>query len=109
MAGPVFSIPYDFDMSGIINTRYSTVNENLPIPGVTARLYRGRCVPEEQLQRTLQAFRDRREAIYGLYRDQEGLDERVLDRSLDYLDDFYEIVNDDGKVQGDIVRDCRRI
>ena len=46
MAGPVFSIPYDFDMSGVINTRYSRVNKELPIRNVRQRLFRGRCCRE---------------------------------------------------------------
>jgi hypothetical protein len=109
MAGPVFSVPYDFDMSGIINTRYAVVNPAFDTRSVTQRLFRGRCVPPELMERTLQVFRDRRDALYELYRGQPQLDEGVLERSLDYLDSFYEIINDDGRVRRDIVEDCRRL
>ena len=109
MAGPVFSVPYDFDMSGIINTRYSQVAEGLPIRNVRQRLFRGRCVTPDQMARTIQVFKDQKDAVYTLYMDQPQLDEKVREKTIDYLDDFYEIINDDRKVQREIVRDCRRI
>jgi hypothetical protein len=109
MAGPVFSVPYDFDMSGIINTRYAVVNPLFDMRSVTQRLFRGRCVPPEVMERTLQVFRELREPVYALYRQQPHLDERVLERSLDYLDSFYDVINDEGKVRRDIRGDCRRL
>ncbi len=110
MAGPVFSVPYDFDMSGIINTRYSEVNrEMVPIRNVRQRFFRGRCVPPDQMARTLQVFNQHQDAIYALYAEQAQLDEKVREKTIEYLDDFYEIINDDKKVDREIVRDCRRI
>jgi hypothetical protein len=109
MAGPVFSVPYDFDMSGIINTRYAVVDPRFDQRSVTQRRFRGRCVSPDLMNRTLQRFRDKRDAIYALYREQPDLDEGVLERSLDYLDGFYEIINDEGKTERDILRDCRRL
>ncbi len=108
MSGPVFSVPYDFDMAGIVNTRYSQVSEALPIRNVRERLFRGRCVSPDQMARTLQTFQQHRDAIYALYMDQAQLDEKVRKKSIEYLDDFYEIIDDDRKVKREIVRDCRR-
>ncbi len=108
MAGPVFSVPYDFDMSGIINTRYSEVAEGLPIRNVRQRLFRGSCVPPDQMARTIQVFKEQKDAVYALYMDQPQLDEKVREKTIDYLDDFYEIINNDGRVNREIVRRCRR-
>ena len=110
MAGPVFSVPYDFDMSGIINTRYAEVNRDMvPIRNVRQRYFRGRCVPPEQMARTLQVFNEHKDAIYALYMEQAELDEKVREKTIEYLDDFYEIIDDDRKVDREIVRDCRNI
>lgn len=111
MAGPVFSVPYDFDMSGIIDTRYAVVNPKFRdrIRTVTQRLFRGRCVSPEVMDRTLRVFREKRDTIYALYREQAYLEERVLERSLEYVDEFYEIIDDDGKVRRSIVEDCRQL
>jgi hypothetical protein len=109
MAGPAFSVPYDFDMSGVINTRYSTVNERFSIRNVRQRLFRGRCVEKGLLQQALQLFNRHKDAIYTLYREQPQLDEEVLKKTIEYYDDFYEIINDERKTRREIEDRCRRI
>ncbi len=108
MMGPVFPIPYDFDFSGIVDTRYATPDESLGIRRVRQREYRGICRPREEIDATLLVFQEKKEAMYSLYRDQAGLEERTLERTIDYLDEFFEVIEDSGKVRGRIERDCRR-
>lgn len=108
MAGPVYSVPYDFDMSGLIDTRYSEVAENLPIRSVRQRLYRGICRPREVLMEGIQQFVEHREAVYALWKGQEGLDPKVLEETIEYLDEFYEVIEDEGKIEREIEDDCRR-
>ncbi len=109
LSGPVFSVPYDFDMSGVVNTRYAQVNEQFPIRTVRQRLFRGRCVEEGVLQQALQLFKQHKDAIYTLYREQPQLDEKVLENTIEYYDDFYEIINDERKTRREIEDDCRPI
>ena len=54
-------------------------------------------------------FNDRRSAIYHLWRGQEGLEERRLERTLEYFDEFYEIINDSGKTRREILLKCRQV
>jgi hypothetical protein len=107
MAGPVYSVPYDFDMSGLIDTRYSQVAEGLEIRSVRQRLYRGICRPREALMEAIQPYNEHRDAIYALWNGQEGLDPKVLEETIEYLDEFYEIINDDRKIEREIEDDCR--
>ena len=108
MIGPVFPIPYDFDFSGIVDTRYATPDPSLDIRRVRQRVYRGICRPREEIDATLRVFQEHKEAIYSLYREQAGLEDRTLERTIEYLDDFYEIIEDPGKVRSRIERRCRR-
>ena len=108
MIGPVFPIPYDFDFSGIVDARYATPDQSLGIRRVRQRKYRGICRPREEIDATLGIFQEKKEAIYSLYREQAGLEERTLERTIDYLDDFFEIIEDPGKVRSRLERDCRR-
>ncbi len=108
MAGPVISVPYDFDMSGIMNTRYSEVAPNLEIRNVRERLYRGRCMPRDVLMEGVGLFLEHRDRIYELYTSQSELDPKVLEKSVEYLDKFYEIVSDERKIEREIERDCRQ-
>lgn len=105
--GSAVPVPYDFDLSGAIHTRYATPNPKLGIRSVRTRLYRGTCKPESVLQRSLARFNARREAIYALYRSQGGLDPRRLEKALDYYDEFYATINDPRKVQRWFVEPCR--
>ena len=107
MAGPVYPVPYDFDMSGLIDARYSQVAEGLPIRSVSERLYRGMCRPREALMLAIQSYNEHRDAIYALWNEQTDLDPKVLEETIEYLDDFYEIINDDRKIEREIERDCR--
>jgi hypothetical protein len=107
VAGPVFPIPYDFDFSGVISARYAKPDVSLPIRNVRQRLYRGICRPQEELDAAIRAFNENRDAIYEMYRSQHALEEKVLKRSLEYYDKFYETVNDAGKMRRELVRNCR--
>lgn len=40
-SGTIYSVPYDFDYSGMVNAPYAVPMEGLPIEAVTARYYRG--------------------------------------------------------------------
>jgi hypothetical protein len=108
IAGPVFPVPYDFDFSGIVDTRYATPHPSLDTRSVRQRVYRGICRPREEIDETLRVFQEQKEAIHSLYREQAGLEERTLERSIEYLEEFFEIIEDPGKVRSRIERDCRR-
>ena len=47
--------------------------------------------------------------MYALYMEQAQLDEKVRKKTIEYLDDFYEIIDDDRKVEREIVDDCRHM
>lgn len=107
-AGPVFAVPYDFDLTGIISPRYAPKPPpNLGIRRLRDRLYRGVCKPEDVLQRTVALFNQKKDEIYAVYREQEGLDAKVRDEAIEYLDEFYEIINDQRKLDREITRRCR--
>jgi hypothetical protein len=112
MAGPVFSVPYDFDMAGLLNTRYANRLyrgnlEQLGIRNVRERLYRGFCQSESLLPAVLDLFNQKREEIYALYREQQGLEPKVLEKTLEYFDKFYEVINDEGKTKREFRDRCR--
>jgi len=105
--GPVYAVPYDFDWSGLVDARYARPDAKLGIRSVRQRLYRGICRSTEQLQATLQLFLARKDSVYALFRNQEGLEERELERALGYLDDFYEVISDPRRVKREMEDRCR--
>jgi len=98
-------LPYDFDQSGIINTRYSAPSELLPIRSVRQRLYRGFCMGNDHLDATIALFNEKRTAIEDLFRNRDEPSETK--KALTYLQDFYEIVNDPKQRQKKLVDVCQ--
>jgi hypothetical protein len=103
---PIVAIPYDFDQSGFVDAPYAAPNEKFRIRSVRQRLYRGRCVNNEYVEASLQRFRDRRDAIYTLVLEQEGLEPRARERMIRYINDFYELIDDPRDVERKIIKKC---
>ena len=111
--GPVFPVPYDFDITGIVNPGYADrvfvpQERGLGITRVRERVYRGLCSSAPHLPETFALFNAKKDAIYALYREQEGLNAGVLRRTLEYLDEFYRTINDPRAVDREITRKCRK-
>lgn len=105
--GRYVAIPYDFDSTGVIDPPYAAPHELLKIRSVRTRLYRGYCQAAPLLDETLELVDARRETIYGLFRAQAGLDEKTVDRSLEYFDDFYAVIDDPRRLDREIRQACR--
>jgi hypothetical protein len=110
--GPVFPVPYDFDVTGLVNPRYADrvfrpAQRDIGITRVRQRLFRGVCESERLWPETFRLFNERKDAIYGLFRGQAGLDPAVLRDMLAYLDEFYETINDARATREEITERCR--
>ena len=104
----IVPIAYDFDFAGAVNATYATPDPKLGIIGVRQRLYRGYCTEPEQVQKAIDVFNAKKDAIYALYRDDIGklLHGRTVRETLAYYDDFYRIINDRGVVKELIQNQC---
>jgi hypothetical protein len=107
--GLPMAVPYDFDWSGVVDAPYAHPDYRLPIHSVRDRLYRGYCRAPEELAPVLDLFNQKKEAIYDLYRNQEGLDPKMRDEALKYYDDFYKTINDKGDVRREFIDGCRKM
>lgn len=103
---PIIAIPYDYDQSGFVEAPYAVPNDFLGLRSVRQRLYRGRCVNNEHIETSLQKFRAHRADIYALVETQEGLDSGVRKRVVRYIDNFYEIIDDQKDLESRIVDRC---
>lgn len=106
-AGKIVPIPFDFDFAGIIDTHYAEPNPDLSLRDVRKRLYRGLCVSTGELPALASEFAERKEQIYSLYRQQPGLEPSWAQRTIDYLDEFYEVIADPNRMQSELVSKCR--
>ena len=104
----MLSVPYDFDVTGIVDAPYAVPNPRFKLRNVEQRLYRGRCYNNEHLETTLQLFRDRRQVIYDLLDTVPDLSGTSIKKVRRYLDEFYKTIDSPKRVDRDIVRKCLR-
>jgi len=99
-------VPYDFDFSGVINTRYSTPDPKLGLESVEERMYRGVCRSEVELEPVLEIFREKKDEIYTLYEEFPYLRDKVKRRTLNYFDDFYDTINNQRRAKAEFKDRC---
>jgi hypothetical protein len=88
--GFYFPVAYDFDFSGLVGSVYAVPDERLPIKTVKARLYRGPCRKLEELQPTIDRFREKKDSIYAIYTGSPHLEPGRAKNATEYLDGFFE-------------------
>src|SRR5919109_498961 len=81
-------VPYDFDWSGVISTRYAQPDTSLPIKSVRERIYAGYCGNAEEFEAIFARFRQQRAAIEALY-DLAPLERGHAERARRYYDEFF--------------------
>ncbi len=106
----IVPIPYDFDMSGLVNTSYAVVsainNKPLPISKVTDRLYRGFDRDDEILKQIRNEFLFYEKDIYALmdrYKDYFKYPKEFTECK-SYIQSFYKIIKDDKKFENRILK-----
>jgi hypothetical protein len=105
-AAPVPLI-YDFDWSGIIAAPYAKPAPQLGIENVDTRLYRGYCISESYLQNSRKKFMELKPQFEQLIAEFEFLEERRKEQVWKYIENFYEILENDKRFQNEVILKCR--
>ena len=98
-------VPYDFDWSGLVNAPYAIPAGSLR--NVKSRIYRNFCVTDAELQLALDEFRQNREKIYQTCMNVPFLSKKEIRKTLKYLDDFFDIIENPKKVESEMHQKCR--
>lgn len=102
-------VPYDFDLSGIVGTPYARPAEELQMHSVRQRRYRGYCLENmEDFESTFNFFNDLKEDIYNLYKNNPLLEDDYKKFTLNYLDEFYDIITDKKRSEQAFQYPCSR-
>jgi hypothetical protein len=103
---PLLAIPYDFDMSGFVNSPYAEPDDWLGIDNVRQRLYQGFCVNNDHVQASVSEFLRARDTLYALTENLQEMAPTVRKLVADYMDKFYETISDPQAVQREIIDRC---
>ena len=102
-----YVVPYDFDFSGFVNTDYAIPDEKLNITSVTQRLYRGFPRSIEEINEVLNLFKKQKDSIYFLINHFDLITPKSKKEIIDYLDDFFKLINNPAKVKDVFIRNAR--
>lgn len=104
--GAILAVPYDFDMSGIVDAVYATPNPKFELRSVQERLYRGRCENNQYLDTSKQAFVDQKQAVFDLVDDNEYFDNGTRKKNVRFINKFYDLIEKQKKFKAEIVDEC---
>ena len=93
-------IPYDFDMSGLVNAPYAIPARGLMIKSVTDRLYRGPCRNQERVDPYVANFVAKKDEIRALPETIPGMTKQTKEETRGYIDDFYRAIRTPKDVKG---------
>jgi hypothetical protein len=93
-------IPYDFDISGLVNPPYAIPARGLMLKSVSDRLYRGPCRRQEQVDPIVANFNAKKEIIRALPASIPGISRESRNEARSYLDSFYSSIDSTKDVRG---------
>jgi len=106
LAVPV-AVPYDFDHSGIVNAPYARPAEELQMSSIRERRYRGYCIQDmKPFEPVIALYNSLKKEIYSLYANCPLLDAKFKKSTVQFLDEFYETINDAKKWQKEFAYPC---
>jgi len=100
-------VPFDFDMSGLVHARYASPPSQIPIRDVRNRYFYGLCQPRNVLDEAIAHVQSKREEIMALYRNTAELNKELRSETIEYIEEYYELINDRQRVETEIVGRCR--
>ncbi len=104
-----YTVPYDFDHAGLVRAPYAHPAEELKLSSTLQRLYRGFCLEDMIAFKTvIRKYDSLRNDIYTVYNSSPLLDEKYVKKTIKYLDDFYDTLDDPHKLKREFQYPCQK-
>ena len=102
-------LPYDFDMTGWVDPSYGFGNPTLGLKSLTERRYRGFKRDVEVYNKVRSQFVETKDQITSLVSsfESEFDSKRQYDKMVNFMNDFFEIIEDDSKFKKRILDQAR--
>jgi len=102
----MYSVPYDFDLTGFVNAPHARPNPRFKLRSVRDRRYRGRCFNNSRIAASVEQFFVQREAIYSLIENQNLMTKVTRKKMVRFVDDFYKSLDSPKKITKELNNDC---
>lgn len=101
-----YYVPYDFDMSGLVNARYAKPQAELRLRSVRIRRYRGYCTDTDILRDALRYVAGRRDEVLAVIKDLPGLLAKNRLKQARYMEQFFEAAGKEARLLREFERRC---
>jgi hypothetical protein len=103
----LYSVPYDFDLSGLVHAPYATPDPRIGIRSVLDRLYRGPCRTTDEFEAAAEVFRSRRGDMLTLLESMKDLEADARSEAKNYLESFFRSIEKPGAIKKQFVDGCK--
>ena len=87
--GSGIAIPYDFDLTGVVNAEYAVPPTDVGIANIRERLFLGICRSKETFREDLKLFKNKKEKLYAVINEFPQLNQRAKKDITNFLDQFF--------------------
>jgi hypothetical protein len=105
----VLPVPYDFDWTGFVNAPYARPDHSLGTRSVRQRVFREWCRPDVDYPALFELFQERRATMEAEILGVPALSDKRKQEALDYVAEFFDVVDDPRKAERQITRACREV
>ncbi len=102
----VVTVPYDLDLSGLVNANYAFPDKQLRIKKVTQRLYRGLCTDPGVVRTAIDRVTAREGQILDVLRNTPGLSDKNRQTAITFLGRFFKDAANGDKLVKHFERRC---
>ena len=102
-----YTVPYDFNNSGLVNASYALPQEELGIESVRVRLYRGFPRTMEELDAAIAVFKKQQPKIEALISNCEWLSTKYKKEMNNYLQEFFKIIDSKSSIKYNFIDNAR--
>lgn len=104
--GRQYPVPYDFDMSGLVDAEYGGVSPRLDFRDARHRYYLGFCHPQVDFPSRIAEFEQHKDVMLGQLEEVPGIKWRAEKTARSYLKKFFNILASPRKTEQGIVSAC---
>jgi hypothetical protein len=104
--GQQYPVPYDLDMSGLVDAEYNGVSPRLDFRDPKQRYYLGFCHPGVDFDSLFQQFGAQQQYIIAMFDDIQGMSWSSRKQSRSYLNKFFKLLDSSEHRQEKIIEAC---
>lgn len=101
------AVPYDFDLSGLIDAAYSKPAGVPEYLLADKRVYRGLCYTSDEFKDTFEFYRKLKPVFESVINSQELIPKYNRKQLIRYIDKFYSVINNDQLFKSEILKVCQ--